>query len=293
MSVHASADRRPLPSDLSPEELVHELLSEGLMDIAASLASKLGLDMSNVFVELTKKCLALETLEHTNLAQDRTGLIITDYPIRSRPGQRNPGIPARALSKATKAWSLLWTYLDKYDTTDTNYQYRIKVAEEILQSSESATLPFWLVYGKIQGGPRTRMSLLLPLLRLMLRYNLLKEACELTITTLKEEGKEGISQKPAESESGEDILAALTSEKFGRKMVTADDGISGKSSLVAEDSCWVPWGFVEELTSELDSVLKNACEDHTTSQAVLAERKKLAERLRKELLDATQNLRYR
>lgn len=249
-ALAAAGSSAALPVDLSPKDLVLKLQLEGLIDHALNIALKFDMSLEPILLHLTDKCLQLQNLGRWDAIPSELDIKFEE-PIRRVPGGAAIQVPARALDKATQGWSMLASYLTKYDSVDTNYKYRVAVADRILSSSDCSVLPLWFInIFKVEskqkpGNGRLDLCVLLPLLRLMLKYHLLDEACTLTIESLQGGQPQGVVKMQGLSD-----LAALSEKRFG-------SGSSGKKAVLAgEDQKWVPWVFLEELLATLDGIIE-------------------------------------
>jgi hypothetical protein len=142
-----ASNNESLPSRESPADLVVALVKEGNVDMAVSLALFCEVDLRRLFQNLAKLCVQL------HLSVNSPSILFAcpepmDLFCIHDSGSITSICPA--LSRCDQAWKILRSLLVRYDTEETNFEYRSIVAASIsnssISNSESRTgLPAWLI----------------------------------------------------------------------------------------------------------------------------------------------------
>ncbi|KAI8053729.1 nucleoporin Nup120/160-domain-containing protein [Syncephalis plumigaleata] len=163
---------------IKPSDAVNLFNQRGQYGHAFALSKVFSLDLSPIFVSMVRKCvrLAQEDLEGKPAAynvQDRVFDISTDSDDASYTDSME-GPPS------ARAWRLLEQLLNRYDSHDTQYQYRALVLEETLKLNRYAKLPAWLTYFYTIHNPED-------LIRIYLKYNLIEDAAKQALLQIEKE----------------------------------------------------------------------------------------------------------
>ncbi|XP_064423261.1 nuclear pore complex protein Nup160 [Latimeria chalumnae] len=159
--AHHDPTSAAIAGNASAEEMVALLVQAGLFDTAVSLCQTFKLSLNPVFEGLTFKCIklqcggeAVQTQAWDWLAANQLSSVVT----------------TKESSAADEAWRLLSSFLDRYQSQ--NSQYHRCVINKLL--SHGISLPSWLInsYKEVDAAG---------LLRLYLNYDLLEEAVELAL----------------------------------------------------------------------------------------------------------------
>ena len=219
----------PLPNKLQQvAEVVDALLLNGSIQTAVSLALRFQIELIPVFRRLALICVKLQI--SPNRAQvpfdnrDLPGLAFSVSESGSFV-QTN-----RHLSRCDQAWNYLQRLLIQHDTQETNFEYRLVVAEAILEANSRMVLPMWLVNeikqpsrsvssslslstpdldakserkSEKHGGPRFARSgaNILPLLKLLFRKGQLLLAADLAVECLSTDDDESVVNKACTSKA--------------------------------------------------------------------------------------------
>jgi hypothetical protein len=130
----------------SPVETFNQLVAHSLIDDAVSLANRLGLDMSHMFEDLTRRALSgpVELLQ--------------------------------------QCWSKLQSLMTRFDGAQTNYKYAIAVATTILRRDSRIKLPLWLTEAIVNSKSQDSLSNgVSELLRVYLDFDLIEESLKLAV----------------------------------------------------------------------------------------------------------------
>ncbi|KAG0010668.1 hypothetical protein BGZ81_002655 [Podila clonocystis] len=131
------------------------LVRYGYIDEATSLALLFNQDLDIIFDSLVDKYLAALTTEQ----EDLTG--------RDRLSKSSWASASRNRSASTLL--SLQNYLDRYDSSESNYRYRLEVVERILSRNGDFNLQPWLTLHYLSHNPED-------LIRLYLKYGTVEKA---------------------------------------------------------------------------------------------------------------------
>ncbi|KAI0347005.1 hypothetical protein BDW22DRAFT_1367225 [Trametopsis cervina] len=151
---------------LSPAAVVLRLAQAHKFDMAMSTAISLGVDMSDLFAQLTTQCLRLSRNPDLIYDEDGSDWLLTDK-VSSWPG-----------GAADRAWRYLRQALERHDGPETSFSYTRVTLETILGFDRSSNPPPWLVAVLEAKHPEY-------LIRTYLRYEVLESALEHTLTMLR------------------------------------------------------------------------------------------------------------
>ncbi|KAI9596109.1 nucleoporin Nup120/160-domain-containing protein [Syncephalis fuscata] len=162
---------------IKPADAVNLFNQRGQYGHAFALSKVFSLDLSPIFISMVRKCvrLAQEDLEGKPWAynvQDRIFDISTDNDASCTETMEGP--------PSSRAWRLLEQLLERYDSSNTQYQYRALVLEETLKLNRHAKIPAWLVHFYTKHNPED-------LIRIYLKHNLIEEAGKQALLQIEKE----------------------------------------------------------------------------------------------------------
>jgi len=163
---------------IPPKDTFTLLIQDGFYQTALNVAKAFKfMDELHLFFEtLTKKCLQLQSRSteiDMESEEDKYWLeaLNEDYLTTTKEvGKTTLRWDCFDLYGPEAGWKMLENFLENYDTSKTNYQYRVRVAEKILSTDDRIKLPTWLV-----NSFKAKDCLEL-LLRVYLKYKLYEDA---------------------------------------------------------------------------------------------------------------------
>jgi len=149
-----------------PSSIVMRLAHLGRFNIAMSTARSLEVDMSDLFAHLTSQCLRISKNSESVIQRDTSDWLLTDR-VSSWPG-----------TTADRAWRYLRQSLERHDNAGTDYKYSKATLETILSYDRFSPPPPWLLNILEEYHHEY-------LIRTSLRYEVVEEALERTLSLIK------------------------------------------------------------------------------------------------------------
>lgn len=126
----------------SSASLIYSLLNQtGYYDLAISIALKFKLDLTPMFESVATRCFQLANL-HSN-ASSSSGS--NNSIAKSSEWLQYNTLPLTSRDVVDSAWKLLESYLQNFDSRETNFVHHKDVASRLLSLDRRVKLPQWLV----------------------------------------------------------------------------------------------------------------------------------------------------
>ncbi|KAH6915289.1 nucleoporin Nup120/160-domain-containing protein [Coprinopsis sp. MPI-PUGE-AT-0042] len=150
---------------LPPPVIVMRLAHHNLLNQALSVASGLGVDMTDLFIQLASQCVRLSKASTNYVPPIESDWLLTD------------NASTWSGSPADRGWKFLRQALNRYDNATTDYRYTKAVMETVLSVDRNTPPPPWLVQTLEAQHPEH-------LIRLALRYEKIEDAVSYSLSIL-------------------------------------------------------------------------------------------------------------
>ncbi|KJE89139.1 nucleoporin [Capsaspora owczarzaki ATCC 30864] len=144
----------------SPNTVFSLLLQTGFYDTAVALATKFSINLVPLFESLASRCANLAAAS-TKPSQ------LTSHKLVEWLQHNILSLVSRDATDS--AWRLLQSYLDAFDSADTNYEYHRAVVHRLLAIDRRIKLPQWLIMSAKSKHP-------VDLIQVFLKFALLEDA---------------------------------------------------------------------------------------------------------------------